>query len=209
MASVFLGLEDPELTVPTPEQLARTSAALFDSKFLVLHTNIGDITATFDREHASETVLQVARFVVAGALDATQMLGQRNGVTVTLTGPKVGPQMQPFHSESGVPRRTGTVAYCLAGGDDRQPTIVIDTDNRIPPNNLCIGFARLGDADIGVVEILPPAPAQRWPKQKQSSHRRSRRRSSPRGRGCGTDTLSVLASFGTRFNRARRRAQQT
>jgi len=156
MASIFLGLDDPELTIPTPEQLARTSAALFDSKFLVLHTNIGDITATFDREHASETVLQVARFVVAGALDATRMLGQRNGVTVMLVGPKVGPQMQPFHAESGVPRRTGTVAYCLSGGDYRQPTIVIDTDNRIPPNNLCIGFARIGDADLGVVEILRP-----------------------------------------------------
>ncbi|MEA2343600.1 MAG: hypothetical protein QOF63_1769 [Thermoanaerobaculia bacterium] len=155
MASIFLGLDDPELTIPAPEELARTSAALFDSKFLVLHTNIGDITATFDREHASETVLQVARFVVAGALDATQMLGQKSGVTVTLLGPKVGPQMQPFHAESGVPRRTGTVAYCLAGSGYTQPTIVIDTDNRIPPNNLCIGFARIEDG-IALVEILRP-----------------------------------------------------
>src|SRR6185295_16529220 len=100
-------------------------------------------------------VLQVARFAVAGALDATQMLGQRDGVTMSLTGPKVGPQMQPFHSESGVPRRTGTVAYCLAGGVYPQPTIVIDTDNRIRPNNLCIGFARIEDG-IGIVEILRP-----------------------------------------------------
>ena len=67
MASIFLGLDDPELTIPTPDELARTSAALFTSNTLVLHTNIGDIKATFDREHASETVLQVARFVLSGA----------------------------------------------------------------------------------------------------------------------------------------------
>jgi hypothetical protein len=155
MASIFLGLDDPELTIPTSDELARTSSALFNSNTLVLHTNIGDIKATFDREHASETVLQVARFALAGALDAMQMLGQKNGVTVSLEGSKVGPQMQPFHAESGVPRRTGTVAYCLAGGAYPQPTIVIDTDNRIPPNNLCIGFARIEDG-MSLVEILRP-----------------------------------------------------
>jgi hypothetical protein len=79
MASIFLGLDDSELTVPTSDQLARTSAALFNSKTLVLHTNIGDITATLDREHASETVIQVARYALAGALDETRLIGQKNG----------------------------------------------------------------------------------------------------------------------------------
>jgi hypothetical protein len=155
MASVFLGLDDPELTIPASGQLARTSAALFDSKFLVLHTNIGDITATLDREHASETVMQVARYALAGALDQTPMIGQKNGITMTLTGPKVGPQMQPFHAETGVTRRTGTVAYCLAGGGYTQPTIVIDTDEWIPPHNLCIGFARI-ESGLSVVAAFQP-----------------------------------------------------
>ncbi|MEA2339841.1 MAG: hypothetical protein QOE82_3848, partial [Thermoanaerobaculia bacterium] len=143
MASVFLGLDDPEIVVPTSDQLARTSAALFDSKTLVLHTNIGNITATLDREHASETVIQVARYALAGALDETKMIGQKNAVTVALSPQKAGPQMQPFRSENGVARRTGTVSYCLAGGRYQQPTIVIDTTEQVMPDNLCVGFARI------------------------------------------------------------------
>src|SRR4051794_4003455 len=64
MASAFLGLDDPEIVVPTSDQLAHTSAALFDSRTLVLHTNIGNITATLDRDLAPETVIQIARFVL-------------------------------------------------------------------------------------------------------------------------------------------------
>jgi hypothetical protein len=155
MASIFLGLDDPELTIPTSDQLARTSAALFSSNTLVLHTNIGDMTATLDREHASETVLQVARFALAGALDQQRMLGEKKDVMIELNSPKVGPQMQPFHAESGVPRKTGTVSYCLAGGNYRQPTIVIDTDGPIAPNSLCIGFARI-ESGISVLAAFQP-----------------------------------------------------
>jgi hypothetical protein len=143
MASIFLGLDDPELTIPTSDQVARTSAALFNSKTLVLHTNIGDITATFDRERASETVIQVARYALAGALDETRMIGQKNGVSIALPSQKAGPNMQPFHAEGGVARRTGTVAYCLAGGLYPQPTLVIDTVDSVAPDKLCVGFARI------------------------------------------------------------------
>jgi len=159
MASIFLGLDDPELTIPTSDQLARTSAALFDSKALVLHTNIGDITATFDREHASETVLQVARYALAGALDETRLMGQKNSVTVAMPRDKAGPNMQPFHSESGVARRTGTVSYCLAGGHYSQPTIVIDTVDAVPADSLCIGFARIAKGSELVGAFKPGTSA--------------------------------------------------
>jgi hypothetical protein len=143
MASIFLGLDDPELKIPTANELERTWAAVFNSKTLVLHTNIGDITATLDREHASETVIQVARFALAGALDQTHLIGQKNGVTIAMPVQKAGPQMQPFHDEPGVPRKLGTVAYCLAGIQYQQPTIVIDTGDTIPREKFCIGFARI------------------------------------------------------------------
>jgi hypothetical protein len=155
MASIFLGLDDPELTIPTSDQLARTSAALFSSNTLVLHTNIGDLTAAFDREHASETVMQIIRYALAGALDQQRMLGEKNDVMIELVSPKVGPQMQPFHAERGVPRKTGTVTYCLAGGNYRQPTIVIDMDEWVPPSNLCIGFARI-ESGLGVLAAFQP-----------------------------------------------------
>jgi hypothetical protein len=159
MASIFLGLDDPELKIPTSDQLARTSAALFDSKTLVLHTNIGDITATFDREHASETVIQVARFALAGALDETRLMGQKNGVTVEMARQKVGANMQPFHAEGGVARRTGTVSYCLAGGHYAQPTIVIDTVDSVPADSLCIGFARIAKGSELVAAFKPGTSA--------------------------------------------------
>ena len=155
MASVFLGLDDPELVVTTSDQLARTSAALFDSKTLVLHTNIGNITATFDREHASETVIQVARYAFGGVFDATHLIGQKNGVMVALPSQKAGPLMQPFRSEGGVARRVGTVSYCLAGGKYSEPTIVIDTADSIQPDNLCVGFARIAKG-IDLVAAFQP-----------------------------------------------------
>jgi hypothetical protein len=143
MASIFLGLDDPELAVPTSDQLARTSAALFDSKTLVLHTNIGNITATLDRERASETVIQVARFALAGVLDSTRLIGQKNSVIVALPSQKVVPLMQPFRAEAGVARRLGTVSYCLAGARYPEPTIVIDANDPPQLDNLCVGFARI------------------------------------------------------------------
>jgi len=155
MASVFLGLDDPELVVPKSDSLARTSAAIFDSKTLVLHTNIGNITATLDRERASETVIQVARYALGGVFDATRLLGQKNGVTIALPPQKAGPLMQAFHSEGGVPRRVGTVAYCLAGGKYREPTIVIDMNDSVMPDNLCVGFARIAKG-IDLVAAFQP-----------------------------------------------------
>jgi hypothetical protein len=155
MASIFLGLDDPELKIPTSDQLERTWAAVFNSKTLVLHTNIGDITATLDREHASQTVIQVARFALAGALDETRLIGQKNSVTIAMALQKAGPQMQPFHDETGVPRRMGTVSYCLAGIQYQHPTIVIDTADTVQREKFCIGFARIAKG-IDLVATLQP-----------------------------------------------------
>lgn len=148
MASVFLGLDDPEIVVPTGDELARRSAALFDSKTLVLHTNIGDITATLDRERAPETVIQVARFAVAGVFDATRMIGQRNTVTIALPSHKAGPLLLPFRAEIGVTPHAGTLSYCRAGDRYPEPTIVIDTEDG-QPDQSCTGFAKVtGGSDL-------------------------------------------------------------
>src|SRR5207302_1473752 len=110
---------------------------------------------TFDREHASETVIQVARYALAGVLDETHLMGQKNGVAVAMPAQKAGPNMQPFHAEGGVARRTGTVSYCLAGGHYAQPTIVIDTVNSVPEDKLCIGFAPIAQGTELVAAFQP------------------------------------------------------
>jgi hypothetical protein len=143
MASVFLGLDDPEIEVPTPEALAHTSAALFDSKTLVMHTNIGNITATLDRDLAPETVIQVARFTLGGVFDATHLLGHKNAVSIPLPAYKVGPLLQPTRAEAGVAQHAGTVSYCRMGPGFAEPTIVIDTDNSRPFDKGCTGFAKI------------------------------------------------------------------
>ncbi|HXH38484.1 MAG TPA: hypothetical protein VNN08_07640, partial [Thermoanaerobaculia bacterium] len=143
MASVFLGLDDPEMVIPASDDLTRTSAALFDSKILVLHTNIGSITAKLDRDRAPETVIQVARFALAGALDATRLLGHKNGISISLPARKTVPLLQPLRAETGVARHTGTVSYCSAGGRYTEPTIVIDTDSPHPTDKGCTGFAQI------------------------------------------------------------------
>ncbi|MGH9424159.1 MAG: hypothetical protein ACRD3J_29575, partial [Thermoanaerobaculia bacterium] len=148
MASVFLGLDDSEIAVPTSDELAHTSATLFNSKTLILHTNIGDITAALDRERAPETVIQVARFALAGAFDATRMLGQKKTVTIALPARKSGPLLLPVRAEIGVTPHAGTLSYCRAGEKFPEPTIVIDTDDAQPDVN-CTGFARItGGADL-------------------------------------------------------------
>jgi hypothetical protein len=159
MASVFLGLDDPELAVPKSEDLARTSAALFDSKVLVLHTNIGTITARLDRDRASQTVIQVARFALAGALDATRLLGQKNGVSISLPARKVGPLLQPLGAEAGVARHSGTVSYCSAGGAYLEPTIVIDNDSPRPSDKGCIGFAQIVKGSDLLAALTPGTSA--------------------------------------------------
>ena len=144
MASVFLGLDDSELTVPTSDQLARASAALFDSSTLVLHTNIGTITAALSRDRAPETVIQVARFVLSGALDSSRLIGQKNAaVAVSLPFEKTVSLLQPSRAEGGVERKMGTVTYCRPGGARAQATIVIDMDRPKEPDSSCIGFARI------------------------------------------------------------------
>ena len=144
MASVFLGLDDPELVVPNSDQLAHASATLFDANTLVLHTNIGTITAAFDREHAADTVIQVSRFVLAGAFDATRLIGQKNA-SIAVTPPMVRTSslLQPTRLESGVERKPGTVSYCRPGGARMEATILIDMDQPKDPDSTCIGFARI------------------------------------------------------------------
>jgi hypothetical protein len=144
MASVFLGLDDPELAVPNSDQLARASSALFDTNTLVLHTNIGMITAALDREHAADTVIQVSRFVLAGALDATRLIGQKNAaVAVTPPMARTATLLQPTRIESGVERKLGTVSYCRPGGGRMEATIMIDMDQPKQNDGTCIGFARI------------------------------------------------------------------
>jgi len=159
MASAFLGMDDPEIVVPTSDQLAHTSEALFDSKTLVLHTNIGNITATLERDLAPETVIQIARFVLGGALDATRLLGHKDAVSVSMPVGKIRPLLQPTRMEGGSPQQRGTVMYCRAGAGYSEPTILIETDSTRPYDKGCTGFAKISKGTDLLAKFTPGTSA--------------------------------------------------
>ncbi|MEA2165375.1 MAG: hypothetical protein QOK37_3502 [Thermoanaerobaculia bacterium] len=144
MASVFLGLDDSELAVPTSDQLAHTSAELFDNDTLAMHTNIGTITVSLNRDRAPETVIQVARFVHAHAFDSTRLIGQKNTAVIdALPMNRTSLLLQPTRQESGIERKLGTVSYCRPGGMRAEATILIDMEQPKGPDNACVGFGRI------------------------------------------------------------------
>ncbi len=153
MASIFLGLEDPELKVPAADDLAHLSASLFTSTRLVLRTNIGVITAALSRDLAPETVIQVARFALGGALEGTRLIGAKNSVVISIHLRNAS-LLQPIRAEGGMERRRGTVSYCRAGGDHAAPSIVIDMDVQ-PADSRCTGFARIVSG-IDLLAALQP-----------------------------------------------------
>jgi cyclophilin family peptidyl-prolyl cis-trans isomerase len=159
MASVFLGLDDPEIAVPSSDALASTSAVLFDSQILVLHTNIGTITASLDRDAAPQTVIQITRLVHGGALDATHLLGRKGAVSIPLPARKAGPLLQPIAEEAGVDRHAGTVSYCSSGSAYAEPTIVIDTADPHPSDKQCTGFARIAKGLDVLATVTPGTSA--------------------------------------------------
>src|SRR5207245_4062087 len=69
MASVFLGLDDPEFGPPAAAEIARRSAALFDSDTITVRTTAGDFTALLARDAAPNTSIQFTRLALAGVFN--------------------------------------------------------------------------------------------------------------------------------------------
>src|SRR5206468_12437408 len=84
MASVFLGLDDPEFVKPSSTQITRRSAALFDSKSITVHTTAGDFTALLAREAAPSTSVQFARLALAGVFNRAATVNSGTEVRLTV-----------------------------------------------------------------------------------------------------------------------------
>ena len=84
MASVFLGLDDPEFVKPVPREFARRSAALFESDSVTVHTTAGDFTALLNRDAAPNTSIQVARLALGGVFNRAQTVSSKSEVRLTI-----------------------------------------------------------------------------------------------------------------------------
>ncbi len=159
MASVFLGLDDPEFVHPAAGELARRSAALFDSDELAVHTTAGDFTALLARDAAPATSIQVSRLALAGVFDnaVTATHGAEIRISVPATD-AVRKLLEPAGVDRGLPPEAGTVAYCGPSANANDVTLRILAADAPGSDASCVGFARLEEG-TPVIRAIHDAPA--------------------------------------------------
>ena len=158
MASIFLGLDDPEFVRPTTTQLARRSTILFGSDRFVLRTSSGDVKFIVSRDFASETTTQFARLLDNGALNGARMVAKEDSIDITIPLARVREVLQPIRAESGIAARTGTLAYCKpVAGDTNLRLRILTAD--LKADSRCTPFATIetGIQALIMASALPDA----------------------------------------------------
>ena len=153
MASIFLGLDDPEFVRPTAAQLAHRSSVLFDAPSFALRTAAGAVTVTLARDRARETSIQVARLLDAGALDGAKVTATGTAIHIAIPLTTATQKLlQPLGAESGLLHRAGTISYCAPEGTARE--IVLSVATRDGVDTRCTAFGR-----VDGVEALAISPS--------------------------------------------------
>jgi hypothetical protein len=146
MASVFLGLDDPEFTRPTAAQLARRASVLFDAASFALRTRAGAVTVTMARDRAPETSIQVARLAEAGALNGARVSTAGESIRIAIPLTEITQRLlQPLRAESGLQHRAGTISYCVPQAGSRD--IVLSVAKRDGVDEQCTAFGRIDGID--------------------------------------------------------------
>ncbi len=159
MASVFLGLDDPEFVRPTSREIARRSAALFDSDSVTVHTTAGDFTALLARDAAPGTSIQVARLALAGVFNRAQTVSWKSEVRLTIPSTdSIRKLLEPAGGDRGLPLEPETIAYCSPTSATNNITLRIILGARPVTDSRCVGFARLGNGQ-DVIRAIHDAPA--------------------------------------------------
>ena len=159
MASVFLGLDDPEFVKPTPRELARRTAALFESDSVTVHTTAGDFTALLNRDAAPNTSIQVARLALAGIFNRAQTVSSKSEVRLTIpSNSEIRKLMEPVGGDRGLPLEPETIAYCSPTTASNNIALRIILGTRPVTDARCVGFARLGNGQ-DVIRAIHDAPA--------------------------------------------------
>jgi hypothetical protein len=160
MASVFLGLDDPEFKRPTPAQLAHRSAMLFDAATFALQTTAGAVTVTLARDRAPETSIQVARFLESGAFNGARV--RSNGRSIQIAIPLTSDTqklLQPLRAETGLPHAPGTISYCTPDAGDRE--IVLSVARQEGADSRCTGFGKIDGLEALAASVSVSVVASR------------------------------------------------
>jgi len=157
MASVFLGLDDKEFA--KPKDLARRSAALFDSDKVTVHTTAGDFTALLARDAAPNTSIQFARLALAGVFNRAATSNSRSEVRLSVAETTAMLRLlEPVGGDRGIPFEAGTIAYCSPTSAATDITLRFILGGTPSADVRCVGFARIG-AGEDTLRLIHEAPA--------------------------------------------------
>ena len=152
MASVFLGLDDPEFVKPASAQLAHRTAVLFDAGSFALQTRAGAVTVTLARDRAPDTSIQVARLLDGGAFNGARVTTSAESIHIAIPLNNTNWRLlQPLTKETGLQHTAGTVSYCIPGAGTRE--IVLSVARRDDVDAQCTAFGR-----VEGVEALAVSP---------------------------------------------------
>lgn len=157
MASVFLGLADPEFARSEAADFSKRATALLDADTIVVHTTAGDLKAHLMRDLAPSTSMQVARLVYAGVFNGATATDNRSDIKVTAPlSPKAIRLLQPV-TDRQLPFDKGTVAYCPPNRENNELSLRFVSDNTAAQDARCLPFARLTEG-TQLIEAITKAP---------------------------------------------------
>jgi cyclophilin family peptidyl-prolyl cis-trans isomerase len=140
MASMFLGVADPEFIAPSSTDLLARSTALIDASAVVLRTTSGDVGAILMRNVVPETVMQFARLINVGAFRGARATVTESSITFTAA---VTDDLRKFVSahEAGGEHRPGAVSFCTTLAEI---SFVLVTKGEPRLDGRCTVFAQVG-----------------------------------------------------------------
>jgi hypothetical protein len=156
MASVFLGLDDPEFLRPEADHFAKRASAILDSTTVSIRTTAGDLKAHMMRDIVPLTSLQVARLVQNGAFDHAKISDARSFLKIATPATQSVMLMLQAQTEHGPNVDRGTVVYCPPDQSGEVSLRVI-VNPSAPLDARCIAFARLVDG-MEIVDAITKAP---------------------------------------------------
>lgn len=160
MASVFLGLEDPEFIKPDPVTLAIRAQELFEmtnDSGVILRTTAGDFAVSLFFDQAPQTAKQFVRAARAGVLNhawATRLETTPASVTFGRTVSAEQAQLiGPAAQEVGVRHEPGVLSYCAGEQKLGEYSFSILMSAAPGRDGRCIAFGKVGPGAASVREI--------------------------------------------------------
>jgi cyclophilin family peptidyl-prolyl cis-trans isomerase len=157
MASVFLGIDDPQFQKPTPTQIATRASDLLDvnASVVVIRTAAGDVAAELYRDQSPAATKQFFRLLRAGAFDHATFdrVDRHRGLVASpgaLSSEVAALAYAPF--EDTMPNRPGALSFCPG---DASFSIVISAIQSL--NGHCTAFGMLGPG-AAVIRSMTDAP---------------------------------------------------